>query len=429
MRVLYVDNSRGMMGGSLVSLLQLSRALVEQSRSVPAAERIEPCFYFLYPNLFDGEFRDIGEVVLEREDYTDFGIPEGLPKALGRILSTWPSRIQKALGEVLPLALRVAHHARRMKVDMIHTNCRLGSNEYAILGGLLAGIPVLCHERLVYKLTPLTKVFAKAAGHVIAVSRAVADNLEKQGVSPHRLSVLYNGINTSELARYRGGEKAPNSPFRIGLVGRITYDKGQHILVEAARRLIAQGLDAEFHFAGESLPSETEYLEALLATVQDAELEARVVFHGNVKTIYEFMSNMDILVHCSLKPFGLDRVIQEAMALGKPLIATRGGAVEEICEDGVNALVVDPGRPDLLAESIARLLREPQMARHLARNALSTIETRFSLARAATGVRAIYKEVHARAARRPIVDAFLDLLSNNPLSRRRVKASHRRLGD
>ena len=421
MRVLYVDNSYGQMGGSLVSLLQLTRQLVARGEMLPANERIEPYFYFLYPPLLLDEFRQVGPVFLEREDYAEFGTPIGVPKPLAAALARLPWTANRVLCEILPLAVRVARHARRIGADLIHCNCRLGSNEYAILGGMLAGIPVVGHERLIYKLTPLTKIFAKAVDRIIAVSRSVAENLEKQGVSHPLLSVLYNGIDTSELARYREGEKEPDAPLRIGMVGRITHSKGQHILVEVARRLIAQGMDVEFHFAGESLPSETEYLEALVSTVQDADMEARVVFHGNVKAIYEFISSMDILVHCSLEPGALDRVVQEAMALAKPTIATRGGGVEEICTNGHDALVVDPGRPDQLAAAITRLHNEPETAAVLARNALQTIETRFSLERAARRVRTFYKEVALTHRRHPVLGTVTEFLASSPFSVRRAK--------
>jgi len=427
MRVLYVDNSRGMMGGSLVSLLQLSRALVEQSRSVPAAERIEPSFYFLYPNLFDREFRDIGEVVLEREDYTDFGTPEGLPKALGRILGTWPGRIQKALGEVLPLALRVAHHARRMKVDLIHANCRLGSNEYAILGALLARVPVIAHERFLYRVSPLTRPFAAAADLVIAISQAVADNLTSQGVRTRRLEVLHNGIDTQELARFRGRPRETGAPIRIGMVGRIIPWKGQHVLVDTARRVIEKIPNVEFHLAGDAPPTEGAYLESLRETVKDLGLEEKVIFHGNVKEIYDFMAGMDVLAHCSVEPEPLGRVILEAMALGKPTVATRGGAVEEICTDGHDALMVDPGRSDQLSDALLRLAREPRMAERLGAEALRTIETRFSLPVVAARTRGLYESLRAEqpARRRPMIEAVGDFLASSPLSVSRRKARER----
>jgi glycosyltransferase involved in cell wall biosynthesis len=423
MRVLYVENSYGEMGGSLVSLLQLSRQLVEQGRILPAHRRIEPCFYFLYPNLLLDEFRELGEVVLEREDYSAYGTPLAVPSAFHPLLARMPGSARKGLGEILPLAKRVAGHSRRLKVDLIHTNCRLGSNEYAILGAMLARVPVIAHERLLYRVGSITRPFAAAADLVVAISQAVADNLTSQGVRTKRLEVLHNGINTAELVRYRERARPAGAPLRIGMVGRITRWKGQHVFVDAARRVAEAIPDVEFHLAGDAPPGDGAYLESLRETVKDLGLEEKVIFHGNVKEIYDFMAGMDALAHCSVDPEPLGRVILEAMALGKPMVATRGGAVEEICTDGQDALVVDPGRPDLLAEALLRLTREPRTAERLGAEALRTIETRFSLPVVAARMRSLYDSVLTPepARRRPIVEAITDFLSASPLSVRRRK--------
>jgi glycosyltransferase involved in cell wall biosynthesis len=235
------------------------------------------------------------------------------------------------------------------------------------------------------------------------------------------MEVLHNGIDVNELTRYRLRPKDPDAPFRVGMVGRVTRWKGQHVFIEAARRIAHDIPGVEFHLAGDAPPTDSSYLHALVETVKDAELENRVIFHGNVKEIYDFMSGMNLLVHCSVEPEPLGRVILEAMALAKPTIATRGGAVEEICTDGHDALVVDPERPDQLAEAIERLHREPATAETLGRNALRTIETRFSLDRAAHRVRTFYEEVTLARRRRSMLGAIKEFLAGSPLSISREK--------
>ena len=429
MRVLHVENSYGEMGGSLVSLLQLSREMAEQSRSLPPGRRIESCFYFLYPNLLLDDYRAVGEVVLEREDYSAYGTPVAVPSTLLPILRRLPWSARKGLGEILPLATRVAAQIRRMKVDLVHANCRLGSNEYAILGAILAGVPVIAHERLLYRVGSITRPFAAAADLVVAISQAVADNLTAQKVRVKRLEVVHNGINTEELAGFRKRPRPAGAPLRIGMVGRITRWKGQHVLVDAARRVTEAIPNVEFHLAGDAPPADGAYLESLRETVKDLGLEERVIFHGNVKEIYEFMSGMDVMAHCSVDPEPLGRVILEAMALGKPTVATRGGAVEEICTDGHDALVVDPGRPDLLADALLCLARQPRTAERLGAAALQTVETRFSLPVAAARMRSLYDSVIAEepARRRPMIEAVTDFLASSPfsVSRRKEKARPR----
>jgi glycosyltransferase involved in cell wall biosynthesis len=425
-RVLYVENSYGEMGGSLVSLLEMAKEIVAQNAILPLEKRVEPCFYFLYPNLLLDQFRALGPVVLEQSDYAEFGRPVALPRALRGIVSRLPTPARRAVGEILPLALRVAFHARRLRADLIHSNCRLGSNEYAILGARLAGVPVVAHERLFYRVSRLTRVFVGAVDAVVAISRAVAQSLTSQGVRARRLEVVFNGIDIGSLARFRDRPRDAEAPFRVGMVGRITRWKGQHVLIDAARRLAEGDKAIEFHLAGDAPPLDDAYLEALRETVKDSELDNRIVFHGNVKAIYDFMAGMDILVHGSVDPEPFGRVIMEAMAIGKPTIATRGGAVEEICTNDHDALVVDPGRPDLLAAAIARLKEEPATMARLGANAMQTIEDRFSLQVTAQQVRTLYEDVRAKPASPPLLEAATEFLLNNPLSsRRRVRSRAR----
>lgn len=418
MRVLYVDNSPGEMGGSLMSLLQTTKALVAQNDALSSGERLEPYFYFLYPNMLLDDFRKLGPVFVERENYDKLGTPFGLPAAIAGAFRRLPWFLQRGLGETAPCARRVARLAKATKADLVHANCRVGSNEYAILGAKLAGCPVVVHERLIYDLPGLTRAVATAADAVIAVSRLVADNLKRQNVSLKRLEVVYNGMDLEELARFTGGER-PKGPLRVGMVGRVTSLKGQHVLVEAARRLVEAGEAVEFHLAGSAPPSEEAYLHAVQEMVKDAGLESRVVFHGNVKKIYEFMEKMDIMAQCSVEPEALGRVILEGMALAKPCIATRGGAAEEICTDGVDGLLVEPGRADLLAEAILRLARDPEAAAAMGARARHTIARRFSLETCALRVRSVYEAVLTQPARRPMVDRVTEFLLQNPLSRRR----------
>jgi glycosyltransferase involved in cell wall biosynthesis len=240
-------------------------------------------------------------------------------------------------------------------------------------------------------------------------------------VRARRLEVVHNGIPIEALARFRRGPRDPRAPIRVGMAGRVTRWKGQHVLVEAARRLAERFPDMEFHVAGESPPGDGAYQAALRETIADLDLERRFVFHGNVKDIYAFMAEMDLLVHCSVEPEPLGRVIQEAMALGKPVIAARGGAVEEICTADQDALVIEPGRADLLAGAIERLARDPSLAARLGANARATLERRFDISQVAARVRTLYAETLAAPARRSLLETVTDFVASTPLSRSRTR--------
>ena len=103
-------------------------------------------------------------------------------------------------------------------------------------------------------------------------------------------------------------------------------------------------------------------LRAMVA--EDPTLAGRVHFTGHQDDVYAWMDALDIVVHASFgEPFGL--VLVEAMALGKPLVATAAGGPTEIIEHGVSGLLVPPGDSVSLADAIGRILNEPGLASSL----------------------------------------------------------------
>ena len=128
----------------------------------------------------------------------------------------------------------------------------------------------------------------------------------------------------------------------IGIFGRLTRWKGQHIALEALRSLPGVHLV----IVGEALFTEDDraYREELQRTAEEPGLQGRVHFLGFRSDVTALLQAMDVVVHCSVaaEPFG--RVIVESMLAGTPVVATRGGGVDEIITDGQDGFLVPPGR-------------------------------------------------------------------------------------
>jgi glycosyltransferase involved in cell wall biosynthesis len=317
----------------------------------------------------------------------------------------WQSLAQ---GKAAFLALRhvwkIASLARRMRVDLIHTN----SLKADLMGGLaarLARIPVIWHVRdrieTDYLPAAAVRTFRLLAGvvpnFVIANSAATLTTLrlgEKRKTSatekssrPIRASIVHDGCNAELEPAPRTSSRAD---IRIGLIGRISPWKGQHIFLQAAALLHASYPAARFEIIGAPLFSEHNYEAGLHELRRSLHLERAVELAGFVEDIPERLATLDILVHASTiaEPFG--QVIIEAMAAQKPVVATNGGGVTEIVVDGVTGLLVPMGDSSKMAEAIAWLIDNSEMAARMGFSGRQRVLSHFTIQKTARMVEAVY---------------------------------------
>src|SRR5207302_666535 len=144
----------------------------------------------------------------------------------------------------------------------------------------------------------------------------------------------------------------------IGLVGRISHWKGQHIFIAAAAQVVKRFPSARFEIIGSALFGESAYEEEVRSQVKSLGLEGVVTFTGFCEEVLVRIQGLDILVHASTigEPFG--QVVVEGMVLGKPVVATNGGGVPEIVVNGETGVLVEMGDATAMAEAICGLLAD-----------------------------------------------------------------------
>jgi glycosyltransferase involved in cell wall biosynthesis len=181
----------------------------------------------------------------------------------------------------------------------------------------------------------------------------------------------------------------------VGLVGRISPWKGQHVFIEAAGQVRKRFPNARFQIVGSAMFGETEYERQVRDQVATLGLEECVEFTGFRSDVPELVAEFDVLVHASTtgEPFG--QVIAEGMAAGKPVVATDGGAVPEIVQDGVTGLLVPMGQAAPMAEAILRLLENPEEARAMGAAGAQRIEEHFTMSHVVQKVEKIYDDFWA----------------------------------
>lgn len=298
-------------------------------------------------------------------------------------------------------AARMAAFARKNRIQIIHTNT-IKAHIYGAIAGCIAGVPVVWHVRDYVDETYLPPSAVKvvrwlarfAPKHVIGVSNGVMEQLRlKDGGK--RSSVVLDGLSERELfgSSHDGKAALPRANARIGIVGRLARWKGQHIFLEAAAKIINAGYDAKFVIVGAALFGEEDYEAELRQQVKSLGIEASVEFRGFARDIPSELRNLDILVHASItgEPFG--QVIVEGMAVGKPVIATRGGGVPEIITDGENGMLTTMGDAEGLARQVVFLLENPETAARLGKAAFEHVRQKFKASFGARKIESVYRNV------------------------------------
>jgi glycosyltransferase involved in cell wall biosynthesis len=199
----------------------------------------------------------------------------------------------------------------------------------------------------------------RVAGFIVAGSQGV-ERLRTLGVDPARVEVALQSVDLSGLPAAERGPAA-GRPVRILAVGRLVPDKDLDVLIDAfAQAGFAEG-EAELEIRGGG-PLESE----LRAQAQRLGVPAHFpgpVAPGELGAVYAAADVLALV--SSYEPFGV--TLREGAAAGLPLLASRrAGAVGDIAVEGENALVIEPGARDQIAEALRRLVREPELRERLA---------------------------------------------------------------
>ncbi len=378
-RVLFVSPT-GEIGGAEVALLRLLRHLDRT--------RFAPVVVCLSPGPLLDRLRELG-VECTR-------VPAGRFRHLHRTAAA---------------TLQIARLARQHRSDVIFGNGTKG-HLYGALAARLVRRPTLwwlCDMLPSDSGRPLSLNWLATrlrAEMIAAHSRATLEAARRYYATLAPMCVVYPGLDIEALdeeAQQLGGPVAVRRELNvgnaalIGIAGRLTRWKGQHVFLEAAARIACEQPEARFLIIGDALLGiDTDYPELLRQQACRLGLGDRVVFTGFRADVPRLLAAMDVVVHASVLPEPFGVVVSEAMALGRPVIATALGGVPEVIEDGVNGILVPPGDPDALASTVLELLSDRERAQQMGLAARQRVQERFTAQQMAAQMQELLASLAAR---------------------------------
>jgi glycosyltransferase involved in cell wall biosynthesis len=226
---------------------------------------------------------------------------------------------------------------------------------------------------------------------VVAVSEEVKQRLLKAGVSPSKIHIIRNGIDLRPFDNIRPSLRDDANPNQliVGLVGRLSIEKGVDIFLRAAARVLTELPSTKFLIIGDG--PDRDKLESL---IDELNLRHSVSMLGRREDMPAVYASLDIMVSSSRQE-GLPMAILEGMASSRPLIATAVGEVPTVVLDNQNGILLPLEDPQLLANAITSLLRNPAERQRLGNAARKRIEDEFSAARMTDDYLRVYQQALA----------------------------------
>jgi glycosyltransferase involved in cell wall biosynthesis len=396
--VLYLDNT-STFGGAINSLLYLLRAL-DKSRFPPLLVTAQP-EEFLRHNFNFMQWRHV-KIKLS---WADNGIYK---KIIGyRCFSSGlalkvVNRVRFAywlLCVTLPEAVRYTLIGKKHGARLVHLNNIMGSQLAGILAAKFLGVPCVAHLRDFEEVDDVTKMYSKMIDAHIAISGAIKENLLRLAVAEEKITIVHDAIDlqdfddTLSCDSLRKEFHLTGQEKLFGIFGRIVDWKGIKEFVHAAALIIRSVPEAMAFIVGDCSDGDSGYLAEVKSLIVHYGLERNVVLTGYRRDVPVLMQLMDVVVHASVTPEPFGMVLIEAMAMKKPVVATRMGGPLDIVLNGCTGFLVAPGNVGEMADAVRQLLQEVALAAAMGQKGKERVVSLFAKERYARQVEAVYAQL------------------------------------
>jgi glycosyltransferase involved in cell wall biosynthesis len=286
----------------------------------------------------------------------------------------WPVRSLGTTPGLKPrLIVRLSRLFRELGADVVHTH-NTGPLLYAGPAAKLAQVAWVIHTRhgqrfgATRRETAMFRLATLTANRVVCVSQDSAAITRKEGISPKRIRIILNGIDTT---RFPPANPENNKPFLA--VGRFSPEKDFANLIRAAAIVVRSDPTFRLDIAGDGV-----CMPDIRQRVSELKLEGAVRLLGQVSDIPTLLTKASCFTLASLTE-GISLTILEAMAARLPVVATRVGGNPEVVADGKTGLLVPAADPTALAKALLELWRDPARRRNMGDAGRARVETHFDV--------------------------------------------------
>ncbi|MBU1061107.1 MAG: glycosyltransferase family 4 protein [Candidatus Omnitrophica bacterium] len=303
--------------------------------------------------------------------------------------------------KVFRAVFEITKIVKAVDIDVIHAQTRVAQVVGFFVSRLCkVGFITTCHG--FFRKNIGRTLLPSWGERVIAISDAVQSHLLSYfRVDRHKVALIYNGIDVKKFLRDFSEKEKDDLKDRfgikkdhsiIGTISRFTPDKGHDVLLYALYNILKQKPNVQLVFVGEG----KEYLN-IVNLAYRLNLTENVIFIKPQINTVNILSILDVFMFAPRRKEGLGIAAIEALAAGKPVVATDVGGIRNVIEDGVNGFLVPPSRPEFLVEPTLKLLKQKELYKKMSQAGREIVIERFSINGMVDKVAELYREIEVKS--------------------------------
>jgi glycosyltransferase involved in cell wall biosynthesis len=277
---------------------------------------------------------------------------------------------------------------RSHRIHLVHSNTPQTNIPSGIVSKITK-VPVVWHARnlLGKGMWDLDRWFSVLPDHIICNSRAIARRFESIKKFERKVSVVVNAVDTELLSPRRMSKtdarritELPSQGFIVGLFDRLDPCKNHDTVVRAMAEVRRSCSDTLLLVVGEAFERHTEMSAEMMRLANDLGVGKGVRLLGYQRDVFDWMSACDVIVQAAENE-GCSRVLVEAQAMGRPVVAAEDGGNPELVEHEKTGLLFKVNDVEELARHLCRLCSSPETAETMGTAAMKKAEEDFSISR------------------------------------------------
>jgi glycosyltransferase involved in cell wall biosynthesis len=272
---------------------------------------------------------------------------------------------------------------KKNRIQIVYTNTNAN-----LIGGILYFFTKVKHIWHIHEIIQHPKWFkywlelynAYSGNVLICVSKAVINNLT---ISPKKkLKLVYNGIDFQNFidvsSDFKNELQIPKDMIFIGMIARVNFWKGQKYFIEIAAELIKSNANLKFVMVGDAFPGYEYLYDEIQELIKTNHLENHIIDLRFRHDIPNILKALDIFILPSILPDPLPTTVLEAMASGKPVIATAHGGATEMVIDGETGFLIPWNDVLKASQKVQLLIDQPDLRNKMGLLGQERIKTHFS---------------------------------------------------